>query len=364
MSNEQMIQMILGVTFKYMSKEANRPSSFAGIILAEEFFEYIMSLYKGQEELMVTHDELAACDAEDGEEVEFVDGIVPGRAIFSRERNAIPDGKYTIRKNGKHAWVEANVRDRIEARINESYAENELILQTEPIDTEEKADDILRQLNGANDIALISKAGITKETTEYSILVADGHPLVSYQTRLQKMEKDSEGNLVAAKRNGKVDYEIAHNLRKFYASKTGIVAFAHRISFGEASKKKYAIVVALKEVKKMEISNVQEIQKAIVESGWIEQRKETKKAAAGESFKSRRNNLRVEGAKIQASADQSKTGADASNAFMLQLLAKARQRAAEEEAKKKAPVQVLAQPAQEKGFSRLSDLRTAGATIQ
>ena len=45
MSHEQLIQLVLGVTFKYMGKDAKRPSSFAGIILAEEFFEYIMSLY-------------------------------------------------------------------------------------------------------------------------------------------------------------------------------------------------------------------------------------------------------------------------------------------------------------------------------
>lgn len=291
MSNEQMIQLILGITFKYMGKDAKRPSSFAGIILSEEFFEYIMSLYPENPELCLTRDDLAACDAEDGEQVEFVGGVVPGRAIFSQERNAIPDGVYTVRKDGKHAWIEADVRERIESRIAEAYSPKELIFQTEPIHTEEEADALLNTINGAKEVVLVDEMhNPNTGKSMYSTVLADGKAVASIHVKIKNMVKDEKRELVVNKINGKDDYKIAQSLRKFYADKTGEVTFAHKLSFGEDGKKQYAVIVVLKDTKKIGYCTMSKIKaNAVVPEGFCAK----KKTVNVSSFDARRAHFRA-----------------------------------------------------------------------
>ncbi len=352
MSHEQLIQLVLGVTFKYMGKDAKRPSSFAGIILAEEFFEYIMSLYSENEEFALTRDELAACDAEDGEVVEFVGGVVPGRAIFSQERNAIPDGVYTVRKNGKHAWVEASVRDRIEARLNDAYNPEELIFQTGTIATEKEADALLDAINGANEVVLASRMHNPNGGKDlFDVVLADGKAVAHYQTKVKNMVKNDKGELVTNKVNGKDDYTISQALRKFYSGKTGEVAFAHKLSFGEGNKTQYAVIVVLKGTKQMRANAVvKAAAEAVVSADFGVEKKATPKA----SVNSRLAALKAKAAdseKEEAPA-QPEEAKEAPQLTLMQRLMAKRNKVAEKPA------------VTEKKPSRLARLRKAGASIQ
>jgi len=336
MSHEQMIQLALGITFKHMSKDANRPSSFAGIILAEEFFEYIMSLYSENEELALTRDDLAACDAEDGEEVEFVGGIVPGRAIFSCERNAIPDGKYTVRKSGKHAWVESSVRERIEARIAEAYNPKELIFQTGTIKTEKEADALLDVINGAKNVVLATRMHNPNGGKDlFDTILADGKAVGNFQTKVKDAEKGG--------------YKIAQTLRKFYSGKTGEVAFAHKLSFGEGNKTQYAVIVVLKNTKQMRANAVvNAITNAVVDKDFGAEKK------AAPAVADRLAALRAQAVanmKEEAPA-QPKAEEKAPQSTLMQRLMAMRKKQDEK------PAVVEKKP------SRLAALRNAGASIQ
>lgn len=352
MNHEQLIQLVLGVTFKYMGKDAKRPSSFAGIILAEEFFEYIMSLYSENEEFALTRDELAACDAEDGEVVEFVGGVVPGRAIFSQERNAIPDGVYTVRKNGKHAWVEASVRDRIEARLNDAYNPEELIFQTGTIATEKEADALLDAINGANEVVLASRMHNPNGGKDlFDVVLADGKAVAHYQTKVKNMIKNDKGELVANKVNGKDDYTISQALRKFYSGKTGEVAFAHKLSFGEGNKTQYAVIVVLKGTKQMRANAVvKAAAEAVVSADFGVE----KKAAPKASVNSRLAALKAKAAESEKAEAPAPTeeAKEAPQLTLMQRLMAKRNKVAEKPA------------VTEKKPSRLARLREAGADIQ
>jgi hypothetical protein len=350
MSHEQMVQLVLGVTLKYMGKEAKRPSSFAGIILAEEFFEYIMSLYSENEESMLTRDDLAACDAEDGEVVEFIGGVVPGRAIFSRERNAIPDGVYTVRKDGKHAWVEASVRDRLEARLAESYEDDVLIVQTDTINSKEEADRILEALQGAKEVSLARQATINGEK-EWLVILADGKPLTKFQSSVKQMEEGEDGELKVVKSKGLDKYELAQTLAKFYDAKAGEVSFAHKLAFGE--KRQYAVVIALKNVKTLGYTAMQKILTEVANTpveNWM-QDKPVQRTTCG----NRLADMKARAAKMNVEEKPSETVPPVEEApkltIMQRLMAKKRNKVAEEPVAAKKP-------------SRLARLRKSGASIQ
>lgn len=349
MSHEQMVQLVLGVTLRYMGKEAKRPSSFAGIILAEEFFEYIMSLYPENEEFAFTCDDLAYCEAEDGEIVEFIGGVVPGRAIFSRERNAIPDGVYTVRKEGKHAWVEASVRDRLEARLAESYEDDVLIVQTDTINSGAEADRILEVLQGAKEVSLARQVTINGEQ-EWLVILADGKPLTKFQSSVKKMEEGEDGELKVVKSKGLDKYELAQTLARFYDAKAGEVSFAHKLAFGE--KRQYAVVIALKNVKTLGYTAMQKILTEVANTpveNWMQDKPVQRTCG------NRLADMKARAAKMNVEEKSSETVPPVEEApkltIMQRLMAKKRNKVAEE-------------PVAEKKPSRLARLRKSGASIQ
>ena len=287
--------------------------------------------------------------------VEFVGGVVPGRAIFSQERNAIPDGVYTVRKNGKHAWVEASVRDRIEARLGESYNQEELIFQTGTIASEKEADALLEAIAGANEVVLASRMHNPNGGKDlYDIVLADGKAVAHYQTKVKNMVKNDKGDLVVNKVNGKDDYAISQTLRKFYSGKTGEVAFAHKLSFGEGNKTQYAVIVVLKNTKQMRANAmVKAAAKAVVSEDFG-----VKKTApvATVSANSRLAALKAKAAVNEEPApvqpEEVKEEEKAPQTTLMQRLMAMRKKTAEE------PVQISKKP------SRLSQLRKNGVEIK
>lgn len=247
---EDVVRLVLGVTMEYLSKDATRPSSFVGIIMEERFMQYIMSLYaQDYPELTLTRDELAYCDAEDGEEVEFVGGIVPGRAIFSREKNAIPDGKYTVRKNGKSAYVEASVRERLDARIAEKYEPNTLLLETIPVANQEIADAIVRKIRGGKEVTLIRQDNTLPTGYQYNVINVDGEAVACYQAKVKRMVRNEQGELVTTKKNGHDDYAVCNTMNAFYGNKRGTVSFAQVLSIPNSPKR--IVMVVLKDTQRV-----------------------------------------------------------------------------------------------------------------
>jgi hypothetical protein len=163
------------------------------------------------------------------------------------------------------------------------------------------------------------------------------------------MVKNDKGELVANKINGKDDYTISQALRKFYSGKTGEVAFAHKLSFGEGNKTQYAVIVVLKGTKQMRANAVvKAAAEAVVSADFGVE----KKAAPKTSVNSRLAALKAKAAdseKEEAPAQSEETKAPQLT-LMQRLMAK-RNKVAEK-------------PVTEKKPSRLARLREAGASIQ
>jgi hypothetical protein len=164
------------------------------------------------------------------------------------------------------------------------------------------------------------------------------------------MVKNDKGELVANKVNGKDDYTISQALRKFYSGKTGEVAFAHKLSFGEGNKTQYAVIVVLKGTKQMRANAVvKAAAEAVVSADFGVE----KKAAPKASVNSRLAALKAKAAdseKEEAPA-QPEEAKEAPQLTLMQRLMAKRNKVAEK-------------PVTEKKPSRLARLRKAGASIQ
>lgn len=249
-SAEEAVRLVLGVTMEYMSKDATRPSSFAGVIMEERFMMYIMSLYaQNYPELMLTRDDLAYCDAKDGEEVEFVGGVVPGRAIFSLEKNDIPDGKYTVRKSGNKAYVERPVKEMLEQRISEKYEPDTVLLETLPVANQEIADAIVRKIRGGKEVTLVRQDKALPAGYQYNVINVDGEAVACYQAKVKRMVRNEQGELVTTKKNGHDDYAVCNTMNAFYGNKRGTVSFAQVLAIPNSQKR--IVLVVLKDTKRV-----------------------------------------------------------------------------------------------------------------
>lgn len=340
MDNVERVKKVLSVTLHNMGKDANRPSSFVGIIMAEEFFEYILS--QAGEGMAMTHDELEGCDAEDGEVVEFKDGVVAGRAIYTHEVKPIPDGTYTVRKDGKHAWVEAPIVERIHQRIAERPQGRQLMFQTRGV---KNVKAVMAAINGAKKVVLVPYAVINGKKV-YDAVIADGKIVCQFICKVA-----GEGK----------EYAVSKEISDLYRSKYGRVAYCHPISYKKNGGTEDALLVAVDNVHfmcKAELDKAVAEAQVIAEFGEPEKKVATTargalaalkaKAAANMAEEKKSETTSVVKEEAPAQPEEAK---EAPQLTLMQRLMAKRNKIAEK-------------PAAEKKYRGLARLREAGADIQ
>lgn len=238
-SSVEMVSIVLALTFRLMGKEANRPSSFANIVFEEEFVLFIVDLYKGDENVpKESRDRLEGCDAEDGTVVEIQDNHVKSGRGFLKEGH-IPDGEYTIHREGNSAYACRSIEETIKARIP-SYEESSKSLVFCTIGKEGSLEELQAQLVSAKKVVLVPliRKGLVDQNDYHDIVVADGQIVANFQNKV----------------GGKADSFI----NGFYEYKTGRVTFAREVTWNQNSKEWHTLFVVLGDVRK---SNLQEFKK-------------------------------------------------------------------------------------------------------
>ena len=234
--------IVLGEALKAMAanKDANRPSSFVNIVLEEEFMMFIVDLYKDDDAVSTeTRDSLAYCTFEDGAEAEFVDGHAKEGDTVAFVKDNIPDGRYTIRKDGHKAYACRDINKVLEERLPES-SDKEMVFCTIALPASSfDADALQARLYAAKEVMLIPviKEGIIDNQKHGDLVIADGEVVANFQNKVA----------------GKVDRFI----NSFYEYKKGKVSFCRRAEWrGERGELMITLFVALEEVSKGTLADV------------------------------------------------------------------------------------------------------------
>lgn len=265
---------VLGVTFKYMNKEADRPSSFVSTILAEEFAALALSMLDENDPRRFTRDKLfTEEELVDGEQIDLVDGCDSyGRAIFTEEVG-IPDGTYTVREevdeNGRsHYFAEASVAEMLLDRVEKEYDPNSLIFQT--LSEGLNINELKKKIQKGKEVLLVPEwfNPYTRKKV-YNAVVVDGYLVASYKGKVKRQTFDEEDGCyvdMVNEQTKKVEYDRALDIMNLYRLAIGKVSLCQEGFYFVENKKREILFVALKDVHKAESTILNSMQDTLARS--------------------------------------------------------------------------------------------------
>lgn len=222
--------VVLNVAINDMERsKADRPSSFIGIVMEEEWMLLMQELggKTGEE----TKDRLARCDFFADENVTFVNGHArEGKKHAFITDGTLPDGEYTIREENGVKYACRSVSGLVESRIPE--ADDRLLFVTKAVSRKEDLEEIVAALQSGKSIVLAP--GVKTGDKNFSdAVVVDGRQVGKFRSSVG--QKNDTG------------------LRNFFYLQSGKIATIRRISYQENHKWQYAAIVVLKDTRKMDL---------------------------------------------------------------------------------------------------------------
>lgn len=222
--------VVLNVAINDMERsKADRPSSFIGIVMEEEWMLLMQELGGKTEE--ETRDHLARCDFSADENVTFVNGHArEGKKHAFIMDGTLPDGEYTIREENGVKYACRSVSGLIESRIPE--ADDRLLFVTKAVSRKEDLEEIVAALQSGKSIVLAP--GVKTGDKNFSdALVVDGRQVGKFRSSVG--QKNDVG------------------LRSFFYLQSGKIATIRRISYQENNRWQYAAIVVLKDTRKIDL---------------------------------------------------------------------------------------------------------------
>jgi hypothetical protein len=168
--------------------------------------------------------------------------MVTNHVIYTRDVKPVPDGKYTVRRDGKRAWLESSIEERIQQRIAERPQSRQLIFQTRSV---KNARGLKRVIDGAKRVVLVPYAMVNGVKVNDAI-VADGKVV---------------GNFVCKVKGADGQYIVSPAINNLYRNKYGVVTYSHPVSYenGEDGQPKgEGLLVVMDEVKLMTNAELQQ----------------------------------------------------------------------------------------------------------
>ena len=243
--------VVLNVAINDMERgKADRPSSFIGIVMEEEWMLLMQEL--SGEEAQETKDRLARCDFEVGETITFVNGHArEGKKHAFIMDGTLPDGEYTIREENGVKYACRSVSGLVESRIPE--VDDRLLFVTKAVSKKEDLEEIVAALQSGKSIVLAP--GVKTGDKNFSdAVVVDGRQVGKFRSSVG--QKNDAG------------------LRNFFYLQSGKIATIRRISYRENNKWQYAAIVVLKDTRKMDLK---EFAKVVENNTHVPQVKAVKK---------------------------------------------------------------------------------------
>ena len=242
--------VVLNVAINDMERsKADRPSSFIGIVMEEEWM-LLMQELSGEAE-KETKDRLARCDFSADENVTFVNGHArEGKKHAFIMDGTLPDGEYVIREENGVKYACRSVPSLIESRIPE--ADDRLLFITKAVNRKEDLEEIVAALQSGKSIVLAP--GVKMGDKNFSdAIVVDGRQVGKFRSSVG--QKNDVG------------------LRSFFYLQGGKIATIRRISYRENDRWQYAAIVVLKDTRKMDLKEFTKV----VENAPVPQIKVVKK---------------------------------------------------------------------------------------
>lgn len=222
--------VVLDVAINDMEhSKADRPSSFIGIVMEEEWM-LLMQELSGKAE-RETKDRLARCDFSVSENVTFVNGHArEGKKHAFIMDGTLPDGEYVIREENGVKYACRSVSKLVESRIPE--VDDRLLFVTKAVGRKEDLEEIVAALQSGKSIVLAP--GVKAGNKHFSdAIVVDGRQVGKFRSSVG--QKNDVG------------------LRSFFYLQSGKIATIRRISYRENDRWQYAAIVVLKDTRKMEL---------------------------------------------------------------------------------------------------------------
>ena len=249
--------VVLNVAINDMERsKADRPSSFIGIVMEEEWMLLIQELNGEAKE---TKDRLARCDFEAGETITFVNGHAREgkKHAFIMDGN-LPDGTYVIREENGVKYAGRSVSELVESRIAE--VDDRLLFVTKAVSRKEDLEEIVAALQSGKSIVLAP--GVKAGNKSFSdAVVVDGNQIGKFRSSVG--QRNDVG------------------LRNFFYLQSGKIATIRRISYQENNRWQYAAIVVLKDTRKMELEEFA----GIAENAPVRQVKTAKKVPTSRKVK-------------------------------------------------------------------------------